>query len=128
MHGSRFRFQVPVPVSLYRCIAVSLFSSSRHLLIISLSQTVRARNQIEKLANMPEKRKCKEPSKSAKRKCRRRSVVRDGNTSKVEGHASCILAPPPPPPPPRPPPPPLASLRRQCLMMCCVHINYNEFS
>ena len=28
MHGSRFRFQVPVPVSLYRCIAVSLFSSS----------------------------------------------------------------------------------------------------
>jgi hypothetical protein len=29
MHGSRFRFQVPVPVSLYRCIAVSLFSSSR---------------------------------------------------------------------------------------------------
>ena len=22
MHGSRFRFQVPVPVSLYRCIAV----------------------------------------------------------------------------------------------------------
>ena len=27
MHGSRFRFQVPVPVSLYRCIAVSLFSS-----------------------------------------------------------------------------------------------------
>ena len=28
MYGSRFRFQVPVPVSLYRCIAVSLFSSS----------------------------------------------------------------------------------------------------
>ena len=28
MHGSRFRFQVPIPVSLYRCIAVSLFSSS----------------------------------------------------------------------------------------------------
>ena len=28
MHGSKFRLQVPVPVSLYRCIAVSLFSSS----------------------------------------------------------------------------------------------------
>jgi hypothetical protein len=37
MHGSRFRFQVPVPVSLYRCIAVSLFSSSR----ICLSRQVR---------------------------------------------------------------------------------------
>jgi hypothetical protein len=33
--GSRFRIQVPVPVSLYRCIAVSLFSSSRCWNIIS---------------------------------------------------------------------------------------------
>ena len=36
MHGSRFRFQVPVPVSLYRCIAVSLFSSSRNKHITEL--------------------------------------------------------------------------------------------
>ena len=42
MHGSRFRFQVPVPVSLYRCIAVSLFSSSldyRTLLVYTLQLT-----------------------------------------------------------------------------------------
>jgi hypothetical protein len=45
----------------------------------------------KKLANMPAKRKCKEgiatePPKSAKRKCRRISVVHHEDTNEVEGH------------------------------------------
>ena len=63
-------------------------------LVISLSQTVRARNEIEKLAHMPAKLKCKdlatEQSKSGKRKCRRRSVVHTKTQAEFEGHTSGI--------------------------------------
>jgi hypothetical protein len=36
MHGSRFRFQVPVPVSLYRCIVVSLY----RFLVVANNNTI----------------------------------------------------------------------------------------
>jgi hypothetical protein len=51
MHGSTFRFQVPVPVSLYRCIAVSLFSSSRILHFWSKFAIIPTGNTTEKCQN-----------------------------------------------------------------------------
>ena len=62
-----------------------MFRSNK--LIISLSQpliTTRARNLTEFLSIMPAKRKVGKavgPSKSAKRKCQKRSVLHDENTS-----------------------------------------------
>jgi hypothetical protein len=69
-----------------------------HSLIISLSQTVLARNHTKKLANMPAKRKCKKgiaiqtdlnrPNENAVEDLW--SVVHHEDTSEVEGHTSDI--------------------------------------
>ena len=58
--------------------------------------TTRARDQAEKLGNMPAKRKCREgkateASKSCKRKCSRRSVVRDEDLSDGEADSKQVL-------------------------------------